>query len=308
MRRIVRRLTVVAGAALSSAFLVGTALAAFPDTDVKTYTGCLSSGVVTNLKEGLSPASPCGSSKQVVQIAGGDITKVTVTGALTGGGDNGALTIGLDPAKTVPSTCTAGQVPKWSSAVWTCAADNDTTYTAGTGLDLSAANAFSVKPGYRLPQGCGDGAVAKSNGSGGWACAADNAGNLPTVYFNDYQHVVDDVDPDVIEYHGLGGFSELPAGNYVFTTIVDNSAYCHASGCEVQPLSCNTVLNSVANSRYFNVEEDASKTDVWAAAIPAHSQFLVRCAILEDNGGFDTDEATLATTRIVAQQVGAINP
>src|SRR5690349_4930123 len=176
MRRMVRRLTVVVGAALSSMFLVGTALAAFPDTDVKTYTGCLSTGVATNLKEGLAPASPCSSSKQVVQIAGGDITKVTVTGALTGGGDNGALTIGLD---------------------------------------LSAANAFSVKAGYRLPQGCGDGAVAKSNSSGGWTCAADNAGNLPTVYFNDYQHVVDDVDPDVIEYHGLGGFSELPAGNYV---------------------------------------------------------------------------------------------
>ena len=303
MRRIDRRVAFVMGVVVAAG-AAGTASAAFPDTDVTTYTGCLTNGGTVNyVKAGLSPSQPCASPKQLVRISGGDITKVTVTGALTGGGENGALTIGLDPAKVVPATCTSGQVPKWSSGAWTCGTDADTTYTAGTGLDV-AGGAFSIESRYRLPQGCGDGAVAKSNGNGAWTCASDSTGSGPTAYFNDYEHVVD----DVADYVGLGGIAELPAGSYVFTTVVDNQSYCHASGCEIQPLNCNTVLNGVANDRYFWIGEDDSKTDVWAATVPANSTFLVRCTLTEDDGGFDTDEATFASTRIVALRVGAINP
>ncbi len=40
-------------------------------------------------------------------------------------------------------SCAGGQVPKWNGSAWTCAADSDTTYTAGTGLSLSGTQ-FSV--------------------------------------------------------------------------------------------------------------------------------------------------------------------
>ena len=52
--------------------------------------------------------------------------------------------------------------------------DNDTTYTAGTGLTLSGTQ-FSLQGSYRLPQGCSNGQVPKWNGSR-WTCANDEAG------------------------------------------------------------------------------------------------------------------------------------
>jgi hypothetical protein len=155
----------------------GSALAAFPDDNVKLYTGCLNpGGSINNLQEGDSPSQPCSPPAQVVKLSGGDITRVTVTGALTGGGDNGAVTIGLDASKTVPGTCAQGQVPKWNGAAWACGADNDTQYGAGTGLSL-ASGTFSIAPPYRLPDftsagsGCNDGdTVVIRNGQ--WSCAS----------------------------------------------------------------------------------------------------------------------------------------
>ncbi len=51
--------------------------------------------------------------------------------------------------------------------------DNNTTYTAGSGLTLSA-NQFSLTAGYRLPQACANGQIAEWNGSA-WACSAENS-------------------------------------------------------------------------------------------------------------------------------------
>ena len=153
-----------------------TAQAAFPDSDVKLYTGCLNpGGGVTNVQEGDQPSQSCSPASRIVRLSGGDITRVTVTGALTGGGDNGAVTIGLDTTKTVPSTCAAQQVPKWSGSSWFCGTDNDTQYNAGVGMSL-ASGTFSIAPPYRLPDftsagsGCNDGdTVVIRNGQ--WACA-----------------------------------------------------------------------------------------------------------------------------------------
>jgi hypothetical protein len=50
--------------------------------------------------------------------------------------------------------------------------DNDTTYTAGTGLTLSDGQ-FSLDVPYRLPQSCTNSQLPKWNGVA-WACAADN--------------------------------------------------------------------------------------------------------------------------------------
>jgi len=155
---------------------VGTAFAAFPDDSVKLYTGCRNpGGSIVNLQEGDSPSQPCSPPSQTVKLSGGDITKVTVTGALTGGGDNGAVTIGLDASKTVPANCAANQVPKWNGSAWACGPDNDTTYTPGTGLNL-ANGAFSIAPPYRLPDftsagsDCHDGDTVVIR-SGQWSCA-----------------------------------------------------------------------------------------------------------------------------------------
>ena len=52
--------------------------------------------------------------------------------------------------------------------------DNDTTYTAGTGLVLSG-GAFSLASSYQLPQGCANGQIPSWDGSQ-WVCA-DNQGS-----------------------------------------------------------------------------------------------------------------------------------
>lgn len=203
-----RRAVLLAVFGVATALSVGTAVAAFPDDGVKTYTGCLTSGGNVNyVKEGDAPAQPCGSPKQVVKLSGGDITKVVVTGALTGGGDNGAVSIGLDAAKTVPSACASLQVPKWDTTVaparWSCGADNDTQYAAGTGLDLTGTTfsvrpdaftagtglsrtgtTFSVQPDAftKKGQSCGAGTFATgSDGSGALTCAAP-AATLPAFH------------------------------------------------------------------------------------------------------------------------------
>lgn len=80
----------------------------------------------------------------------------------------------LDSAHDLPPSCAAGQVPKSNgNNTWACAADDNTNYSNGTGLDL-AGSQFSVSPNYRLPQACASGQVAKKQADGTWACAADD--------------------------------------------------------------------------------------------------------------------------------------
>jgi hypothetical protein len=156
-------------------FGVGTAVAVFPDDNVTTYTGCLNSGGnIINVKAGDSPLQPCSSPRSVVKLSGGDITKVQVTGALTGGGDNGTVTIGLDPKATVPSSCADGQLVRWdgTSKAWVCRDK----YGESTGIDLGSDDkSFSVEESYRLPQNCESGEAAIRNPAVGgnaatWTC------------------------------------------------------------------------------------------------------------------------------------------
>ncbi len=159
-------------AAVSAVAIGGTALAALTG-DVKTFTGCLTSGdaVIVKVKEGDSPKSPCTSGQTLARISGGDITSVTPqTGSgLAGGGTNGAVELSLR------RDCSNAQVLKWNGSAWTCADDSNSTYTAGTGLDLSGGGEFSVEEGYRLPQTCASGETATRNpavggGAATWIC------------------------------------------------------------------------------------------------------------------------------------------
>lgn len=165
---------VAAGAAAGGAF------AAFPDTNVDTYTGCLNSGgQIGQVANGLSPLKPCGSGETAVHLGGGDITKVTAGSGLAGGGENGAVTLSLGSGFQLPQSCAAGKIPRWDGSAWQCA--DQQTYTNGTGLDL-AGNTFSVQSGYQLPQGCTNGQVATAKGDGTWQCQ-DGVGGL-SVYTN----------------------------------------------------------------------------------------------------------------------------
>lgn len=123
-------------AALAVVSLGGTALAGHVGSGVTSYTGCLvpKDGVIIKVKAGDAPASPCTAGMTQVHLSGGDITKITVTGGLTGGGDNGEITIGLDPKYGLPQGCASFEFPMKSSLGWTCA-----DHELGTGLSLSKA-------------------------------------------------------------------------------------------------------------------------------------------------------------------------
>ncbi|RME10611.1 MAG: hypothetical protein D6802_08900, partial [Ardenticatenia bacterium] len=71
-------------------------------------------------------------------------------------------------------SCSDGQVAKWNGSAWTCADDNGTAYTAGTGLVLSN-GVFSLGTSYRLPQGCANGQIPEWDGSQ-WVCGNDDTG------------------------------------------------------------------------------------------------------------------------------------
>jgi hypothetical protein len=187
MKHMLKRRTLLLGAvaALGVAAVVGTALAGSAGT-VKTFTGCLSTGdgVIVKVKEGDQPKSPCSSGQTLARLSGGDITKISVTGGLTlpdgaGTGESGDVTIGLDPKYGLPQSCASGDVAKWSSSTsrWICAADNNTAYAAGTGLDLSS-NTFSIDDDYRVKNtpDCDAGTFATGfTGSGTIECAAPPA-------------------------------------------------------------------------------------------------------------------------------------
>jgi hypothetical protein len=154
------------------------AWAGYPDT-VPVYTGCLNTSgngagtIVSLAQSATAPLKPCGQNQVVVHLSGGTITQITAGTGLTGGGNNGSVTLNLASSYALPQGCAVGKVVKWNGTAWTCA--DDQTYTNGTGLDLNS-NTFSINSHYRLPQSCASGQIAKSGGpSTDWTCADQNS-------------------------------------------------------------------------------------------------------------------------------------
>ncbi len=192
----------VASVLVLAVVVAGGAYAGHQDSNVLSYTGCLnisgdSAGNVLRINAGDSPLKPCSSGQTQIHLSGGDISAVrTPTGSgLSGGSENGAVTLGLSAGQKLPS-CSDGQVVKSSSGTWICGSDNDTTYSAGSGLDLSGTN-FSVEPSYQLPQSCSNDQVAKSDGSGAWNCANDLNTGFPPAFENEADGTID-IDPQAI--------------------------------------------------------------------------------------------------------------
>lgn len=176
-----RKLSAVALAIGVITVFAGSALAGHLG-GVTSYTGCLVSkdGVIIKIKAGESPASPCTGGMVQVHFSGGDITKISVTGALTGGGDNGEVTIGLKPEFTLPTGCVTGRVAVWDGSAWVCGIDRDTTYSNGPGLDLTGTT-FSLDEAYRVKNtpDCASGQFATGfDSSGNIQCAAEQSGGV----------------------------------------------------------------------------------------------------------------------------------
>lgn len=94
---------------------------------------------------------------------GGTVTNIATTAPLAGGPITSTGTLSL-------TACSANQVYKMSGGVWTCAADADTTYTAGTGLQLIGSQFSANLTGATCATGQ---RMSALNSSGVGTCSAD---------------------------------------------------------------------------------------------------------------------------------------
>ena len=257
LRRAARPWLVLLSAAAILAAAAGGAVAGHLTGGVKEYTGCLTGGgALVDIREGTEPAKPCTKGAVEAHFSGGDITAITAGFGLTGGGTNGAVSIALDPAYALRDDCASGQVVKWSSSsgAWVCANDNDTQYSAGTGLELSGTE-FSLERFQRLPEGCELGEAV------GWGTTPTSLGEWVCI-----QYTFAD--------------ESCPTGQFVLATASDGGLTC---GAPSTGAAGKVYAKSVAEA---NAPEGFSHT-VGSLSLPAGKYLVHATATAVDDGGAD---------------------
>jgi hypothetical protein len=216
--------------ALGIAAFGGTAVAGHLDGDVKSYTGCLTSGgTLSSIAEGDAPAKPCGTTGVEAHFSGGDITKISGgAGVQVTNGENGAASIALDAKYSLPQGCTSNDFAKWNGSGWVCG-----TYSSGTGLALSG-TVFSIDPDYQVKndQACPSGQFAKGlTSSGALDCAPLPPPPPPKNAYAKYLATA-----PVFKTNFQTAISlSLPAGKYVVTS----TATAHDDDTNETTVECN---------------------------------------------------------------------